>query len=655
MNQESLLGRSMLKWLDASGHMFMDLDRDFRLVVVSTILREVLGAVEGETCYGSMYGLEDPCPGCPIVDLFQGKEKAEADFARKDRSGQYRHLRLTAVPVLSPRGEVLGARALIMDVTGEKTSQLPADHATTPGGWLHTHTPDLVFTLDQTGRFTFVNMAVHELLGYPVEEILGTAIWDLAVEDDRPTTKRLLEVHGPDVWDAELEVLDAHGAVKHVRVRCSATADKRGKTLGFTGVMRDRTAQRKMEEELKVYQESLRESEQRYRSLVEEVPDILFSLDASGRFSFVNSQVEELLGHSVTDTLDRYFWDYVTPEYQALAGTILTVRPGTTWDEELWVVDAHGETKWVRVRCRPHTDRQGRITEYEGVMRDRTTTKKLEDDLKGSKLELMDKIKIIDDLYQHIVQAEKSKAIAAHTAEVAHELRQPLAIIGGFARRMSKHLESCKKLDPDSQRECIHVILREVERLERILTGLINFTELNPVQVRVVNPSDLIEDVLHLYEERLTEKDLRLQLLFGEEMTEITVDPHRFHQLVRNLVSNAIDASPVQGIIRIETGVFIPSAKAQATGGMCAEAYFEMKVTNTGPVIPAEDLQKVFDPFYTTKDFAMGIGLTLSKKIVEEHNGSISAKSGEEGTTFGVWLPLKSFDLVTATPVSSNS
>jgi len=267
----------------------------------------------------------------------------------------------------------------------------------------------------------------------------------------------------------------------------------------------------------------------------------------------------------------------------------------------------------------------------------------------------MDKIKIIDDLYQHIVQAETSKAIANHTAEVAHELRQPLAIIGGFARRMSKHLESCRKLDPDSQRECIHIILREVERLEKILTGLINFTELNPVQAQVVNPSDLIEDVLHLYEERLTEKDLRLQLLFGEEITEITVDPPRFHQLVRNLVANAIDASPEQGVIRIETGVFVPSSKAQATGGLSAEAYFEMKVTNTGPIIPAEDLQKVFDPFYTTKDFAMGIGLTLSKKIVEEHSGSISVKSGGEGTTFGVWLPLKSFDLARANPVSSNT
>ena len=401
MNHESLLGRSILKWLDASGHMFMDLDRDFRLVVVSTLLQQRLGAAEGETCYGSMFNLDDPCPRCPIQDLFDGVERVEADFARKDREGRYVHMRLMAVPVTSPRGEVLGARALVMDTTHESAHPgVPMGDSTLPGGWLHKHMPDVVFTLDQTGRFTFVNMAVEELIGYPVEEIMGTAIWNLVGLDDRASARRLLDVHGQAVWDAELDVLDAHGVTKHVRVRCAPTTDKHGKTLGFTGMMRDRTAQRKLEEEVKAYQDSLRESEQRYRNLVEELPDIIFSLDASGRFSFVNSQVEELLGRSVKEMLDRSFWDYVSPECQDLARSILKLHPRAIWDEELWVVDSQRQMKWVRARCRPHVDAQGRVTAYEGVMRDRTATKKLEEDLKASKMELMDKIKIIDDLYQ---------------------------------------------------------------------------------------------------------------------------------------------------------------------------------------------------------------------------------------------------------------
>jgi PAS domain S-box-containing protein len=641
MDHESLLARSILKWLDNSGHMFMDLDLHHRVVVASTILTERLGAVEGETCHGSMFNLDDPCPGCPLKEIFQGAEKGEAKFERQDRSGTYRRMRLMAVPVRSPRGEVLGARVLIMDITGEKAPDPVAGVLRSRYNTLAEQLPDVVFALDQTGNFTFVNAGVEQLLGYRLEDVLGTRIWNYVIPDDKPSAKSLLEVQPGSVWDTELDVVSSDGNKKHVRIRCAPTVDKENQIAGFSGVIRDRTAQRKLEEELKAYQDSLRESEQRYRNLVEEVPDIIFSLDGCGKFCFVNCQIEEFLGYSVDAMLDRYFWDYVSADCADLARSILKLRPHAIWDEELWVVDSQGSMKWVRVRCRAHTDRQGRVTEYEGVMRDRTATKKLEEDLKASKTDLMDKIKIIDDLYHHIVQAEKSKAIATHTAEVAHELRQPLAIIGGFARRMANHMESCQKLDPESQRECFRIIVGEVERLERILHGLIDFTAMEEVEEQVVNPSDLIEDVLHLNEERLREKDLGLELLFEEEITEVSVDPNRFHQVIRNLVGNAIDASPEHGVIRIETRAFIPSVKAQQTGDLGSEPYFEMKFGNSGPAIPAEDLQKIFDPFYTTKDFSMGIGLTLTKKIIEEHHGSISVKSDEGGTTFSIWLPVK--------------
>jgi signal transduction histidine kinase len=94
-------------------------------------------------------------------------------------------------------------------------------------------------------------------------------------------------------------------------------------------------------------------------------------------------------------------------------------------------------------------------------------------------------------------------------------------------------------------------------------------------------------------------------------------------------------------LIRVETGVFIPSDKAQETGELDATVYFEMKVHNRGKAIPPEVVKKIFDPFYTTKDYGTGIGLTLCKRIIENHRGSISVKSDDEGTVFTVWIPLK--------------
>ncbi len=254
---------------------------------------------------------------------------------------------------------------------------------------------------------------------------------------------------------------------------------------------------------------------------------------------------------------------------------------------------------------------------------------------------LLEKIRTIDELYAHIVQSGKAKAITEHTAEVAHELRQPLAIIGGFARRMAREPLSWNELDVDSRREGFEIIIREIQRLEKILDGLIDFTRHESIQLQRINPNDLIAEVLHINAERLKEKDLHLEVNLSDELGEVFLDPARFQQVIRNLVSNAIEACDRKRLIRVETGVFMPSEKAQETGELDATVYFEMKIHNQGNVIPPEELQKIFDPFYTTKHYGTGIGLTLCKRIVENHNGSISVKSDETGTVFTVWIPLE--------------
>jgi signal transduction histidine kinase len=274
-------------------------------------------------------------------------------------------------------------------------------------------------------------------------------------------------------------------------------------------------------------------------------------------------------------------------------------------------------------------------------MRDRTQRRKLEEELRASKAALVEKIRIIDELYEHILQSGKCKAIQEHTAEVAHELRQPLAIIGGFARRMDRQLSSDEP-DISRHRQYSDVIVSEISRLEKILDRLVDFTARDEVRLENVNPNELIEYIIHITEGRAREKRIKIEANLGRETGDIPLDPGRFQQLVLNLVCNAIEASPLDSVIRVETGVSLPSDKALASGNLEAEGYFEMKIHNDGPKIPEEALQKVFNPFFTTKEHGTGLGLTVTKKIVEDHTGSISVRSGEGGTTFTVWLPLTS-------------
>ncbi|HMK33697.1 MAG TPA: ATP-binding protein [Desulfomonilaceae bacterium] len=254
--------------------------------------------------------------------------------------------------------------------------------------------------------------------------------------------------------------------------------------------------------------------------------------------------------------------------------------------------------------------------------------------------ELVEKLRTIDELYEHIVQSGKAKAIAEHTAKVAHELRQPLTIIGGFARRIARESSSCEKRNHDANSENFGIIINEVQRLENILGSLIDFSRHEAVTLRRLNPNEMIQYVLKINRDRVKEKNLRVDLNLDDNMKEIPVDAERFQQVIRNLIANAIEASPPYSHVMIKTGMSTPGEKAHKTGELTAESYFEMKIQNQGKIIPPEDLAKIFDPFFTTKNYGTGLGLTLSKKIVEDHLGSISVKSDAQGTLFTVWLPL---------------
>lgn len=276
--------------------------------------------------------------------------------------------------------------------------------------------------------------------------------------------------------------------------------------------------------------------------------------------------------------------------------------------------------------------REGLLAQFWVMKQDMTEQKKIQADLEQ-------KIATIDQLYEHLVQTGKAQAIAEHTATVAHELRQPLAIIGGFARRMSRECSPCPGNADGSKLQWFEVIVKEVQRLEHILGGLIDFSKRDDIAVKRVNPNDIIEYVLSINRERMVEKNLCLKLNVGPETGDIPLDPDGFSHVVRNLVANAIEASPPDETISVETGMTMPSAKAMQTGELAAAAYFVMKIRNRGKPVPREHLEKIFNPFFTTKDRGTGLGLTLSKKIVEDHGGSISVKSDQESTVLTVWLP----------------
>lgn len=230
-------------------------------------------------------------------------------------------------------------------------------------------------------------------------------------------------------------------------------------------------------------------------------------------------------------------------------------------------------------------------------------------------------------LQEQLIQAEKLSALGRLTANVAHEIRNPLTMIGGYAKRLSRITSD------EKEKEYIDVIAAEVDRLEKILKSVLTYSREIRLDLKSHNIVDVVEETLKTFELACQEKNIKIQKNFLE-VPDILIDKDRIKEVISNIVSNAIDFMPEGGLLTIS--VLQESVKDMP--------YLCIKITDTGVGIPSDKLRLVFEPFFTTKvmEKGTGLGLTISKKIVEDHGGFIKVESTVgKGSTFSIYIPYK--------------
>jgi PAS domain S-box-containing protein len=226
----------------------------------------------------------------------------------------------------------------------------------------------------------------------------------------------------------------------------------------------------------------------------------------------------------------------------------------------------------------------------------------------------------LKNLRERVIKTERMAALGEVAARVAHEIRNPLVSLGGFARRLEKKLNG-------STKEYADIIAKEVGRLEDILNEILSFVKEARIQKEQVEAQKLMEDVISLTCSEIDDKGISLVREFGDPI-ELYVDPNRMKDALLNIIKNAIQATGDHGTI---------SVKIYGKNKTCI-----LEVRDTGTGISEEDLPFIFDPFYTTKKAGTGLGLTITHRIVEEHDGGIEVESkAGEGSTFRVVIPIK--------------
>jgi two-component system sensor histidine kinase HydH len=218
-------------------------------------------------------------------------------------------------------------------------------------------------------------------------------------------------------------------------------------------------------------------------------------------------------------------------------------------------------------------------------------------------------------------RAERLSAAGRLAASLAHEIRNPLASISGAAGILQRG-----SAPPDFVNDSLEIIQKESQRLNKLLTGFLNFANPRSPRLQRTNLDDLLGSVLSLGSHSAVAAGVRLLHVPAPHAEDVHCDPEQMKQVLLNLVINAIEASPAGSEICLRT--------AASSGKIIIE------VEDSGSGIPDDAVDRIFDPFFTTKPKGTGLGLAISSMIVSQHNGALSFHKNERGgTTFRIELP----------------
>ncbi len=354
-----------------------------------------------------------------------------------------------------------------------------------------------------------------------------------------------------------------------------------------------------------------KKSEQRYRSLVENAEDIIFTVDRQGNFlsinnfgiQFLGKGEEEIIGHTISEI---FSW----PTAELLLTTIREVFAINQGKQVTHLLSINDQDYWLNTNFRRLLDEEGNIYAVLGIARDITNRKEIE---------------------QQSYYTEKLASIGTLAAGVAHEINNPLAIILGFTDML------IEKAEPGSE---THDILKTIEgqglKARKVVDHLLSFVRTKEHSEVSVDINKNIEEVLSVLSNTLLVKKVSIQTLhLARALPAVTGDPDELQQVFFNIINNATYAMKGGGTLTISTQTSDDGRR------------IEIRFSDTGPGIKKEHRKRIFDPLFTTKKVGdgTGLGLSVSYGIITRHRGTISfeTKTKEEsetpGTTFIITLP----------------
>jgi PAS domain S-box-containing protein len=484
---------------------------------------------------------------------------------------------------------------------------------------------DGYFEVDLKGDFTFFNNSVCRILGYSPLEMVGMNNRQYM---DEKNAKKVFETFnrvyrtGKPAKGFDWEVIRADGSKGHVDASVTLITDEAGNRIGFRGIVRDITERKQAEKDL-------RESEEKYRQLVNYAPAGIYEVDfVKGKLASANDVMSEYTGYSKDELLKMSAPDFLTRESQKqMADRIARLIKGKKiyGSAEYKARAKDGREFWMLVNARYFYDKYGKLKSAMVVAHDITDRKRA----------LEEKSRLEDRLQQ----AQKMEAIGTLAGGIAHDFNNILSVIIGYTELilMSGNVDAEVK---QNLKEIFNASKHARDMVKQILA----FSRQSKQERKPIQVAHIVKEAIKMLRASLPTTIL-IQQQIEKDTGIIEADPTQIHQVLMNLCTNAAHAmNGKDGVMQISlSNVELDHAALEMAPDLKPGSYLKLSVSDTGHGIAPDAYEKIFDPYFTTKkkEEGTGLGLAVVQGIVKSHNGAVTVESEVgKGTTFHVYLPV---------------
>ncbi len=511
-------------------------------------------------------------------------------------------------------GKAVQLHGSSQDITERKQAELAAKESEERYRLLWETTTDAVIIIDEHSRIQYANPALKDIFGHDPEVVVGKDLSFLQPD-------RLRDAHRAGVsrylatgvkkldWRAT-QTVGLHRDGREIPIDISFSHVVINGQHRFAGFLRDISD--------RIHAEAaLRESEDRYRRIVQSANEGIWVIDTNALTTFVNPKMERLLGYTVEEMIGQPVSNFMDDDARTVLDDNLERRKrGLSEQHEFRFRCKDGSDLWTLVATNPILDAHGHYAGALAMVTDITDRRRLEDELR---------------------HAQKMEAVGRLAGGIAHDFNNQLTVIQGFGEIARR------RITDESLHQHLTQIISAAERSADLVRQLLTFSRKGPHILASVDVHNILREMLDVLRRSLN-KLIRLDFAFQAESSLIMGDASLLQNAFLNLALNARDAMPAGGDLRFTTALvdFTDTKKPRPNAAMQPGRYLRVVVSDTGQGMSEEVLKHLFEPFFTTKAPGQGTGLGLASVYgtVTKHGGGIEVEStAGRGTTFRVYLP----------------